>query len=111
MFEQNNLFIDGFGLQGSVTYTDPRIESDPVFPAAEGKRIPQVPSWRTTLVATYRPNDDWVFTLAARYSSRVYATIDNSDIALRIPFSGSSAESEGAGEGQAFDPSILTDVS
>jgi len=39
-----------------------------------------VPSWRTTLVATYRPNDDWAFTLAARYSSRVYATIDNSDI-------------------------------
>ena len=31
------------------------------------------------LVATYRPDDRWAFTLAARYSSRVYATIDNSD--------------------------------
>jgi iron complex outermembrane receptor protein len=77
--EQTDVLIDGLDLSGSVTYVDPRITSDPVFPAAEGKRIPQVPAWRWTAVATYRPDAQWAFTFAARYSSRVYGTIDNSD--------------------------------
>lgn len=77
--EQRNVLIEGFDLQGSVTYTDPRIVSDPVFAAAVGKRLPQVPAWRWTAVATYRPDEQWAFTFAARYSSRVYGTIDNSD--------------------------------
>jgi iron complex outermembrane receptor protein len=79
-FEQQDVLIRGLSLQGSVTYVDPRIVSDPAFAQAIGKRIPQVPAWRGTLVATYRPDDIWAYTLAARYSSRVYATIDNSDI-------------------------------
>jgi iron complex outermembrane receptor protein len=79
-YEQADVFIPGLTLQGSVTYVDPRIVSDPVFAAAVGKRIPQVPAWRGTLVATYRPDDKWSYTLAARYSTRVYGTIDNSDI-------------------------------
>jgi iron complex outermembrane receptor protein len=80
VLERNNVLIEGLSIQGSVTYTDPRIESDPVFPAAAGKQLPQVPLWRTTWVATYRPDEDWTFTLAARYSARVFGAIDNSDI-------------------------------
>ena len=78
--EQTDVLIRGLTLQGSATYVDPRIVSDPAFAAATGKRLPQVPAWRGTFVATYRPDDRWSYTLAARYSSRVYATIDNSDI-------------------------------
>ncbi|HMI95256.1 MAG TPA: TonB-dependent receptor, partial [Micropepsaceae bacterium] len=80
VFEQNDVFIDGLALQASLTYVDPRIVSDPAFPAAVGKRIPQVPAWRGTFVASYRPDERWTFTAAARYSTRVYGTIDNSDI-------------------------------
>jgi iron complex outermembrane receptor protein len=80
VFEQNNVFVDGLALQASLTYVDPRIVSDPAFPVAVGKRIPQVPAWRGTFVASYRPDERWTFTAAARYSSRVYGTIDNSDI-------------------------------
>ena len=41
--------------------------------------IPQVPHRRATIVATWRPTDKLSLTAAARYSSRVYGTIDNSD--------------------------------
>ena len=52
----------------------------PLFPAAEGKDIPQVPRRRATLVATWRPTDRLSLTGAARYASRSFGTIDNSDI-------------------------------
>jgi iron complex outermembrane receptor protein len=58
---------------------DPTIRSDPAFPAAEDKDLPQVPRRRATLVATYRVDPRLSFTLAGRYSSRSFATIDNSD--------------------------------
>lgn len=95
-FEQQDVLIAGLSLQGSVTYVDPRIVSDPVFTPAIGKRIPQVPSWRGTLVATYRPDDIWTYTIAARYSSRVYATIDNSDVVTHTY--------------QGFDPYFVVDA-
>src|SRR6185295_6840400 len=80
VFEEDDVFVSGLALRASVTYVDPRIVSDPAFAAAAGKRIPQVPGWRGTLVASYRPDERWTITVAARYSTRVYATIDNSDI-------------------------------
>ena len=43
------------------------------------KFVPQLPKWRANAVATYRPDDDWSFTLGARYSDRSFGTIDNSD--------------------------------
>ena len=78
-FDQNNVLIEGLSLSGSVTYVDAETKRDRALPAAQGKQIPQVPDWRATLVATYRPNDQWAFTLAGRYSDRMYGTIDNSD--------------------------------
>lgn len=77
--EQNDVFVRGLTLSGAVTYVDSEIRRDDAFPAAEGKQIPQVPRWRATATATWRPDDRWAFTFAGRYSDRVYATIDNSD--------------------------------
>jgi iron complex outermembrane receptor protein len=79
VFERKNLWIKGFDLTASLTYLDPHISSDPVFPTAVGKQIPQVPKWRSTVLATWRPTDRWTFSAGARYSSRLYGTIDNSD--------------------------------
>jgi iron complex outermembrane receptor protein len=76
--EKRNL-LPRLDLSGSLTYADPKIMSDPVFPAAEGKLIPQVPRRKATLVATWRPTDRLSLTGAARYSSRMFGTIDNSD--------------------------------
>jgi len=95
-FEQRDVVIPGLSFQGSVTYVDPRIVSDPAFASAVGKRIPQIPAWRGTLVATYSPDDVWTYSVAVRYSSRVYATIDNTDIVTHTY--------------QGFDPYFVVDA-
>jgi iron complex outermembrane receptor protein len=77
--EKENLFIQGLSLQGSITWVDSKTAENAAFPATVGKQTPQVPDWRATLVATYRPDDHWAFTVAGRYVDRTYATIDNID--------------------------------
>jgi iron complex outermembrane receptor protein len=76
--ERRNL-LERFDLSGSVTFADPRITEDKVFPAAKGKMIPQVPRGKATIVATWRPTDAASFTVAGRYASKSFGTIDNSD--------------------------------
>jgi iron complex outermembrane receptor protein len=78
-FDRRDLLVPGLDLQGSLTLADPRIVRDPALPAAEGKDIPQVPRRRGTLVATWHAGEAASFTLAGRYASRSWATIDNSD--------------------------------
>lgn len=63
----------------SATYTDSATVSDPAFPSAVGKLLPSVPRWKATAVLTWRPTDRVSLTAAARYASRNYATLDNSD--------------------------------
>jgi iron complex outermembrane receptor protein len=77
--QKDDVLIRGLSLSGSVTYVDSETRRDAIFPAAVGKQTPQLPKWRSTLVATYRPDAHWAFTVAGRYSDRIYATIDNSD--------------------------------
>lgn len=78
-FDKTNL-LARVDLSGSFTLSDPKIVSDPLFRAAEGKLIPQVPRRKATLVATYRPTDRLSLTGAVRYSSRMFGTVDNSDV-------------------------------
>ncbi|MEJ7934126.1 TonB-dependent receptor [Sphingobium sp. AN558] len=71
--------VPHFDLQGSVTYADAVTSRNSVFPAAEGKLLPSVPHWKATAVVTWRPSKEFSLTTAARYASRNYATLDNSD--------------------------------
>jgi iron complex outermembrane receptor protein len=80
VLEREDLLVRGLQLSGSFTLADPKIVEDPAFPAAEGKDIPQVPRRRATAVLTYRPDERTALTVAGRYSSRSFGTIDNSDI-------------------------------
>jgi iron complex outermembrane receptor protein len=77
--DQYDAFIPGLELMGSLTFVDGRIVRDTAFAAAVNKYIPQLPKLRGNVLATYRPSDDWSFTLGARYSDRSFGTIDNSD--------------------------------
>ena len=77
-FDRPNI-LPRLDLSGSATLVDPKIVADAAFPVAIGKRPPQVPRRKATLVATYRPDDAVSLTAAARYSSRAFGTIDNSD--------------------------------
>lgn len=76
---QRSELLPGFDLSGSLTYADAITSEDAAFPAAVGKLLPSVPHWRATMVATWRPADGVSLTAAGRYSSRNYATLDNSD--------------------------------
>ena len=100
-WQKDNVLIDRLEAFGSVTYVDSVILSDPNFVGtngsiAEGKRVPLVPMWRTTLGGTYRPNDAWAFTLAGRYQSKIYTTLDNIDANPNVY--------------QAFDPFFVADA-
>jgi iron complex outermembrane receptor protein len=85
---RNNVLINGLDLSGSLTYVNAVItgNSSYVAPAATpgatsvGKRVPYVPKFRATVMASYQPDDHWAYTLAGRYSSRLYSSVDNSDV-------------------------------
>ncbi|MEA2998876.1 MAG: iron complex outerrane recepter protein [Sphingomonadales bacterium] len=79
-FDRAHVLLPQLQLSGSLTLVDPHVVHDPAFPAAIGKDIPQVPRRRATLVATWHEGKGPALTLAARYASRSYATIDNSDV-------------------------------
>ncbi|TXC69567.1 TonB-dependent receptor [Sphingomonas ginsenosidivorax] len=72
--------VPRFDLTGSVTYADATTRANAAFPASVGKRLPQVPQWKATLVGTWRPADGVSLTAAGRYASRFYGTLDNSDV-------------------------------
>jgi len=92
--EKDNVLIDRLQVFGSVTYVDSRIISDPTWAGtnlltglpttAEGKRVPYVSDWRVKIGATYRPDDNWAYTIAARYSGNQYSTLDNTDIVQHV---------------------------
>jgi iron complex outermembrane receptor protein len=72
--------VPGIDLQASLTYADAQTVKDTAFPAAVGKLLPSVPHWKASAVVTWRPSDAVSLTAAARYASRNYATLDNSDV-------------------------------
>ena len=72
--------VRGFDLAGSVTWTQALTRADRAFPAAVGRTLPGVPRWRATLVGTWRPAPGVSLTAAGRYASRLYGTLDNSDV-------------------------------
>jgi iron complex outermembrane recepter protein len=88
--DKDNVLINGLQLFGSVTYVDSRILADANWKGTNplmglpttvvGKRVPFVPDWRAKFGVTYRPNDSWAYTVAARYSGKQYSTLDNTDI-------------------------------
>ena len=89
--QKDNVLFEGFQLSASMTWVDSRIESDPSYvrkapvPASltsvVGKKVPYVPEWRSSLVATYKPDDHWSFSVGGRYYGKMYSTLENIDLA------------------------------
>jgi len=87
VLEQNNVLLHGLEFSGSLTYLDARTlalagrASATAAPgAAIGKKLPNIPDWRASFVFTYRPDARWAFTLAGRYSDKLWTTLDNTDV-------------------------------
>ena len=92
--DKYDVVIKGLQLFGSVTYVDSRILSDPSWAGTNpltglpdgvvGDRVPYVPDWRAKFGFTYRPDENWAWTVAARYSGKQYSTLDNTDIVSHV---------------------------
>ncbi len=76
----SGVFVRRLDLQGSLTYADSRIVSNPVLPASEGKYQPRVPVWRATALASYRFDDKQSGSLGVRYSGKQFSRLDNTDV-------------------------------
>lgn len=83
--QRDDTFMRGLDISGSLTYADAEIVSNPGWQSttgttSTGKHTPYVPDWRATLVGTYRANENLSATVAARYSGKVWSTMDNTDV-------------------------------
>lgn len=107
-YQQNHVLVEPLELQGSLTYVDSSILADagwrspgtagvPVVTSVVGKRAPNVPDWRATLVATWHSSDKLSTTLGMRYSGRQYSSLDNTDGVVSNVY-------------MAFDPFFVADV-
>ena len=79
------LAVEQGGLPGnievtaSLTYADAVTSANAALPGSVGKLLPGVPHWKASAALTWHPAEPIALTAAARYASRIYATIDNSD--------------------------------
>jgi iron complex outermembrane receptor protein len=85
--EYRDVYVRGLGFSSSVTYVDARTlaiagQASANAPAgsAIGRRLPNIPEWRGTLLVSYRPNARWIFSAGGRYSDKLYSTLDNADV-------------------------------
>ena len=86
-FGMNDVLLHGLAFSGNLTAVDPktlamsgRASATAAPDAAIGKQLPNIPRWRATASAMYRPDARFTFTLAGRYSSKLYTTLDNVDV-------------------------------
>lgn len=88
VFNSDHLWLSGLDLSASVTYADSTIRENTTLATAQftsnqadtvGKRQPNIPRWRATLLATYRWAPEWSSTVAVRHSGRQFNTLNNSD--------------------------------
>jgi len=85
--DKDNVLVRGLQVFGSVTYVDSQILADSNWAGTTtviGKRVPNIPLWRAKAGVTYRPNDSWACTVAARYSGKQFSTLDNSDLIQHV---------------------------
>jgi iron complex outermembrane receptor protein len=87
VLESRDVLIRGLEFSGSVTYLDAktlalsgRASATASADAAIGKKLPNIPQRRASVVLTYRPDQRWAFTVAGRYSDKLWTTLDNTDV-------------------------------
>lgn len=85
--DKSDALVRGLDVSGSVTWVDSKILSDPGFRNANnvltdvsGKLTPNIPKRKMSVLATYRFDARASASLGARYSDRVWATLDNTDV-------------------------------
>lgn len=79
VYEATDFLMPGLDFNGSLTYTDSEILSNPGNPAIVGKKVPRIPDWRASAFATYHFDEHWTGSLGLLYSGLQFGNLDNSD--------------------------------
>jgi iron complex outermembrane receptor protein len=79
-YQGQGVLFDRLDLTANGAYTQATTVSDPQNPTAEGKQFYRVPRWRANVIGTWHSSESASLTLAGRYSSRQYNTLNHSDI-------------------------------
>jgi len=87
VLNERDILVHGLELSGSVTYlnartlaTSGRANASAPAEAAVGKHLPNIPDWRGSFAATWRPSARLGVTLGGRYSGPLWTTLDNADV-------------------------------
>jgi len=76
---KKGFLVDGLDAMFNIAYMRAKILKNTNFPASEGKTFPRAPKWISKAILNYSPIENFILTLAGRYSSRPYNTLDNVD--------------------------------
>ncbi len=83
-FNGTDVLKKGLDLQASVTWTDSVIKENAGFVSVPGdtigKRQPNIPRIRASVLASYRWNAHWTTSLGVRHSGRQFRLLDNADV-------------------------------
>lgn len=66
-------------LAASLTWAEAITSANAGLPGSVGKLLPGVPRWKASAALTWHPAEAISLTTAARYASRIYATLDHAD--------------------------------
>lgn len=84
VYSGTDLGLRGLDVSTSLTFTDSVIRENTGFVSTPGdtlgKRQPNIPRWRATLLAGYRWSTAWYSSVAVRHSSTQFNTLNNSDV-------------------------------
>ncbi len=87
VINERDVLVNGLELSASATYLDARTlalsgraSATASADAAVGKRLPNIPDWRASFVATYHPVQKLSLSLGGRYSGALWTTLDNADV-------------------------------
>jgi iron complex outermembrane recepter protein len=82
-FDAPDVIVRGLDVQSSLTFADSRIVANSGYVSVPGDTLdklqPRVPRWRANVLASWRATPQLTATLGARYGSRQYGTLNNSD--------------------------------
>jgi iron complex outermembrane receptor protein len=73
--QSDGWLINGLKITGSLTYARAIVVSDAQNPNLVGTVKPRIPTWRASLLTAYSPDEHWVYSVAARYSSSMVSTL------------------------------------
>ncbi len=79
VYEAYDIVLPGLDFNGSLTYADSEVLSDPGNPGIVGKKVPRIPDWRASAFATYRFDEHWSGSVGLLYSGLQFGNLDNSD--------------------------------